>query len=48
MGDHQALLTSLKDSSYYKRFEDKVLLWEQRLADLDECFKCVCLMLAEK
>lgn len=41
VGDHQALLTSLKDSTYYKRFEDKVLLWEQRLADLDECFKCV-------
>ena len=40
VGDHQALLTSLKDSSYYKRFEDKVLLWEQRLGDLDECFKC--------
>ena len=39
VGDHQALLTSLKSSAYYKRFEDKVQGWEQRLADLDECLK---------
>ena len=36
MGDNQCLLQSLKDSVYYKSFEDKATLWEQRLADLDE------------
>lgn len=36
MGDNQCLLQSLKDSPYYKGFEDKASLWETRLADLDE------------
>ncbi|KAG7470921.1 hypothetical protein MATL_G00119020 [Megalops atlanticus] len=36
VGDNRCLLQSLKDSPYYKGFEDKVLLWETRLADLDE------------
>ncbi|XP_070553238.1 cytoplasmic dynein 2 heavy chain 1-like isoform X2 [Ptychodera flava] len=36
VGDNQCLLQSLKDSPYYKGFEDKASLWEQRLADLDE------------
>ncbi|XP_071126281.1 cytoplasmic dynein 2 heavy chain 1-like isoform X2 [Mytilus edulis] len=36
VGDNQALLQSLKDSPYYKSFEDKASVWEQRLADLDE------------
>ena len=36
-GDHQCLLSSsLKDSPYYKAFEDKASIWEQRLGDLDE------------
>ena len=30
-------MQSLKDSPYYKIFEDKASIWEQRLADLDEC-----------
>ncbi|KAK7096855.1 hypothetical protein V1264_003902 [Littorina saxatilis] len=36
VGDNQSLLQSLKDSPYYKSFEDKASVWEQRLADLDE------------
>uniref|UniRef100_A0A4W3JMF3 Cytoplasmic dynein 2 heavy chain 1 n=1 Tax=Callorhinchus milii TaxID=7868 RepID=A0A4W3JMF3_CALMI len=36
VGDNQCLLQSLKDSPYYKGFEDKVSIWETRLADLDE------------
>jgi len=36
VGDNQRLLQSLKDSPYYKAFEDKAGLWEKRLADLDE------------
>ena len=36
VGDNQCLLQSLKDSSYYKIFEDKASIWESRLADLDE------------
>jgi dynein heavy chain 2 len=37
VGDNQALLSSLKDSPYYKHFEDKVTVWEQKLGTLDEC-----------
>ena len=36
MGDNQCLLQSLKDSPYYKSFEDKAGVWETKLADLDE------------
>ena len=36
VGDNQCLLQSLKDSPYYRGFEDKASLWETRLADLDE------------
>ncbi|XP_040400085.1 cytoplasmic dynein 2 heavy chain 1 isoform X2 [Cygnus olor] len=36
VGDHRCLLQSLKDSPYYKGFEDKVSIWEKKLADLDE------------
>ena len=36
MGDNQCLLTSLKDSPYYKAFEDKAGIWETRLGELDE------------
>ncbi|XP_025088458.1 cytoplasmic dynein 2 heavy chain 1-like isoform X3 [Pomacea canaliculata] len=36
VGDNQSLLQSLKDSPYYRSFEDKASVWEQRLADLDE------------
>ena len=36
VGDNQCLLQSLKDSPYYRLFEDKAGIWEQRLADLDE------------
>ncbi|XP_013392185.1 cytoplasmic dynein 2 heavy chain 1, partial [Lingula anatina] len=36
VGDNQCLLQSLKDSPYYKSFEDKATVWETRLADLDE------------
>ena len=36
VGDNQRLLQSLKDSPYYKAFEDKASIWEKRLADLDE------------
>ncbi|XP_030632529.1 cytoplasmic dynein 2 heavy chain 1 [Chanos chanos] len=36
VGDNRCLLQSLKDSPYYHSFEDKVALWEGRLADLDE------------
>lgn len=38
VGDNQCLLQSLKDSPYYKSFEDKASIWETRLADLDEIF----------
>lgn len=37
VGDNQALLSSLKDSPYYKNFEDKCTVWEQKLGTLDEC-----------
>ena len=37
VGDNQALLASLKDSPYYKHFEDKISVWEQKLGALDEC-----------
>lgn len=37
VGDNQALLSSLKDSQYYKHFEDKIVVWEQKLGTLDEC-----------
>ena len=37
VGDNQALISSLKDSAYYKHFEDKVVIWEQKLGTLDEC-----------
>ncbi|KAK2847119.1 hypothetical protein Q5P01_010118 [Channa striata] len=37
VGDNRCLLQSLKDSPYYHNFQDKVSLWEGRLADLDEC-----------
>ncbi|XP_028817493.1 cytoplasmic dynein 2 heavy chain 1 isoform X3 [Denticeps clupeoides] len=36
VGDNRCLLQSLKDSPYYRSFEDKVALWETRLSDLDE------------
>lgn len=29
------MLQSLKDSPYYKHFQDKASIWETRLADLD-------------
>ena len=37
VGDNQALLSSLKDSPYYKNFEDKISVWETKLGVLDEC-----------
>ncbi|KFP28061.1 Cytoplasmic dynein 2 heavy chain 1, partial [Colius striatus] len=36
VGDHRCLLQSLKDSPYYKGFEDKVFIWEKKLVELDE------------
>ncbi|XP_063807614.1 cytoplasmic dynein 2 heavy chain 1 isoform X2 [Pseudophryne corroboree] len=36
VGDNRCLLQSLKDSPYYKGFEDKVSVWERKLAELDE------------
>ncbi|XP_013915709.1 PREDICTED: cytoplasmic dynein 2 heavy chain 1 [Thamnophis sirtalis] len=36
VGDNRCLLQSLKDSPYYKGFQDKVSVWEKKLADLDE------------
>ncbi|XP_038236236.1 cytoplasmic dynein 2 heavy chain 1 isoform X1 [Dermochelys coriacea] len=36
VGDYRCLLQSLKDSPYYKGFEDKVSIWEKKLAELDE------------
>ncbi|KAK5608849.1 Cytoplasmic dynein 2 heavy chain 1 [Crenichthys baileyi] len=36
VGDNRCLLQSLKDSAYYRSFQDKVSLWEVRLSDLDE------------
>jgi dynein heavy chain 2, cytosolic len=37
VGDNQALLSSVKDSPYYKHFEDKIVIWEQKLGTLDDC-----------
>ncbi|CAF3644553.1 unnamed protein product [Adineta steineri] len=37
IGDNQSLLSSLKDSPYYKNFESQAQIWEQRLGILDEC-----------
>ena len=36
VGDNQRLLQSLKDSPYYKAFEDKASIWEGKLALLNE------------
>ncbi|KAM8977653.1 cytoplasmic dynein 2 heavy chain 1 [Pelodytes ibericus] len=36
VGDNRCLLQSLKDSPYYKGFEDKVSIWEKKLAELDD------------
>lgn len=36
VGDNQCLLQSLKDSPYYRFFQDKASVWENKLADLDE------------
>ncbi|KAF7666054.1 hypothetical protein LDENG_00118150 [Lucifuga dentata] len=36
VGDNRCLLQSLKDSPYYRSFQDKISLWEVRLSDLDE------------
>ncbi|KAG8523219.1 Cytoplasmic dynein 2 heavy chain 1, partial [Galemys pyrenaicus] len=36
VGDNRCLLQSLKESPYYKGFEDKVSIWERKLAELDE------------
>ncbi|KAI3384587.1 hypothetical protein SNEBB_000072 [Seison nebaliae] len=36
VGDNQSLLGSLKDSPYYKMFEDRASIWEQKLGDLDK------------
>ena len=35
IGEFQSLVQSLKNSGHYKYFQDKVTLWENRLADLD-------------
>ena len=39
VGDNQCLLQSLKDSPYFKGFEDKATLWETRLSALDYCLQ---------
>ncbi|KAJ3042257.1 Cytoplasmic dynein 2 heavy chain 1 [Rhizophlyctis rosea] len=36
VGDNQSLLSSLKESPYYKHFADKATIWEKKLVDLDE------------
>ncbi|XP_043928516.1 cytoplasmic dynein 2 heavy chain 1 isoform X1 [Protopterus annectens] len=36
VGDNRCLLQSLKDSPYYKGFEDKVSIYETKMAELDE------------
>uniref|UniRef100_A0ABM5FWF4 Cytoplasmic dynein 2 heavy chain 1 n=2 Tax=Agamidae TaxID=81953 RepID=A0ABM5FWF4_9SAUR len=36
VGDNRCLLQSLKDSPYYKGFQDKVSVWEKKLSELDE------------
>ncbi|KAI8925894.1 dynein heavy chain and region D6 of dynein motor-domain-containing protein [Entophlyctis helioformis] len=36
VGDNQSLLSSLKDSPYFKNFADKAHSWEVKLAELDE------------
>lgn len=36
VGDNQCLLHSLKDSPYFKGFEDRATSWEKKLAHLDE------------
>ena len=36
IGDNQALLASLKDSQYFKPFEDQARQWEVNLSKLDE------------
>jgi dynein heavy chain 2 len=37
VSDHQALLNSLKDSSYYPRFADEAGVWEQKLLFTNDC-----------
>ena len=36
VGDNQVLLQSIKGSPYYKAFGDRAVVWERKLADLDE------------
>jgi Dynein heavy chain, N-terminal region 2 len=35
VGDNRSLLQSLKESAYYKRFQEKISIWETRLAALE-------------
>ncbi|KAI8824969.1 dynein heavy chain and region D6 of dynein motor-domain-containing protein [Fimicolochytrium jonesii] len=35
VGDNQSLLSSLKDSPYYKAFADRAILWEKKLFQLE-------------
>lgn len=35
VGDNQSLLQSIKNSSNYGSFNDRVAVWEARLADID-------------
>ena len=36
VGDNQVLLQSVKGSPYFKSFGDRAVVWESKLADLDE------------
>ncbi|KAJ3270644.1 Cytoplasmic dynein 2 heavy chain 1 [Terramyces sp. JEL0728] len=36
IGDNQSLLSSLKDSPYFNNFSEKIVIWEQKLAECDE------------
>ena len=39
IGDNQCLLASLKDSPYFKGFQDKAGVWETKLVELDEIMR---------
>lgn len=41
LGDYQSLLSSLKGNEFFQNFEQKGLLYEQQMVDLDEYLHCL-------
>lgn len=35
VGENMSLIQSVKDSSYYQAYSDRIMLWETKMTDLD-------------